>query len=341
MKPTDAPNSQPLSVSIPSPSALPSSIPQALALIAGKMAQSCGSFLIPASSCVTDVATKANLHDPVTIYDRQLESALRHLCGSIIPGCRILGEEHGESVLVPIQNATQSQTPQEHSPFPQGFTCEFYEPHLAEATRLVSGLGSRVRWIVDPIDGTSNFAAGLPWFNTSIAAELDGTIVAGAICAPLLGELFVADDTQAWCEGPSGRQELTGTGPSSEIEAVLIDYYPRFAFLRDDPVAAAAYEVRLADAYQSIRRFGACALDLAYIAAGRCGAMIGTAFGPWDVAAGLHLVKVSGGFVLNLDFGQQLPDGLRAGVVAACRGLTPTTAIEVLLEAHSRALANE
>ena len=77
-------------------------------------------------------------------------------------------------------------------------------------------LAERVRWIVDPIDGTANFAAGMPYFNTSIAAELDGAVVAGAINAPIMDHLFLADLTHAWLRTDGEDIDIHAQGPTSE-----------------------------------------------------------------------------------------------------------------------------
>lgn len=292
----------------------------ALLSIARIAALGVGEYLRRAARTVEAFETKADFHDPVTVHDRTVEAALRFILGRAVPSSRLLGEEGGASLL----SAGALPALPEGIPMPAG-------PQWEEARRAVEGLGERVRWIVDPIDGTANFAAGLPWFNTSIGVELDGSMVAGVVNAPLLRELFSADSRRATVETPEGERPLDARGVQEESRAVIIAYYPGARALAGDPAAALERERRIVSAYQSTRRFGAAALDLAYVAAGWLGAMMGTAFKPWDVAAGIHILEVAGGEVMNLDMGTGLPEGLRPGVVASNRGFFAPTAREVLL----------
>lgn len=279
-----------------------------LAEISAQAAQSVAGYLRAAARTTPGYSLKSSKHDPVTIHDRHVEQSLQTFLGAAIPGSRILGEEEGEKVLNP------------HS-----------QPGNAKA---VAALGERVRWIVDPIDGTANFAAGLTYFGTSIGVELDGRIVAGAISVPCNHEIFVADSREAWHVDARGNKTfLHATGADSEATALLSCYYPKPYFWEKHPEIAMRHEVALQEAYFVHRTLGAGAVDLAMVAAGWVGAAVGMAFKPWDVAAGIHLVRVAGGSVLNLDYHTDLPDGLRPVVVAAGSGFTPETAQQVIREA--------
>ena len=293
----------------------------ALALIAKEAALAVSDYLAGVARTVARVETKVDFHDPVTAHDRLVETALRAILGRAVPGSRVLGEEKGAAVLdaesLPV--------------LPDGVA----SPDSAqwrEAVGVVAEFGARVRWIVDPIDGTANFASGLPWFNTSIGVELDGEIVAGVVRAPLLGETFWADDAVARYEGPNGERILDADGPTAAERAVIVSYYPGPRAIAREPELAAAREARIAAAFQSTRRLGAAALDLAYVAAGWLGAMSGTAFKPWDVAAGLHILRIAGGGALNVDLATELPWGLRPGVVAHGRNFDAPTARAVMRE---------
>lgn len=280
-------------------------IDQELAQIALGATLSVKDYLREAARSAPEFQIKRDIHDPVTFYDKNTEAMLRDYLVHAIPGSRFLGEEMGEE--------------------PVG------EPAAAEDG--VRGLGDRVRWIVDPIDGTANFAAGLVYFCTSIAAELDGKVVAGAITVPVVGESFVADAQRAWHIAPDGTEtDMTADGPATENTALIISYYPGLSAFRNDPQQAGnQYEALLA-AYSTVRRTGAGALDLAHVAAGWTGAVLGAGFGPWDVAAGIHMVRVAGGRVLSLPLGTDLPDGLRPAVVAEGRNLDAQTARRILVE---------
>jgi myo-inositol-1(or 4)-monophosphatase len=145
-----------------------------------------------------------------------------------------------------------------------------------------------VRWVVDPIDGTVNFVLGLPAFSVSVAAELDGTVVAGAVCNPVSDELFHATaGGGAWL----GDQRLTGPRDVALDRAVV---GTGFAYDRElrrrQAVVAAALLPRVAD----IRRMGSAALDLCSVAAGRLDAYYETGLNPWDYGAGALIAAEAG-----------------------------------------------
>lgn len=158
---------------------------------------------------------------------------------------------------------------------------------LAEEGGARTG-SSRVRWIVDPLDGTVNYVYGIPHYAVSVAAEVDGVVVAGAVYDPEREETFqaVADGT-ASCGGQplavSGAQVL---GQALVSTGFSYDAARRFAQGR---VAG-----RLVPQVRDIRRFGAAALDLCWVAAGRVDAFFELGLAPWDRAAG-ELVAVTAG----------------------------------------------
>ena len=290
-------------------------IDQELADIAHRAALSVAPYLKSVARTMPHFDTKRDFHDPVTEHDRLVEQRLRDFLGAQVPGSRFLGEEFGEEVL----------------PSPAA-------PGTGEAPTKAATLGSRVRWIVDPIDGTANFASGLIYFCTSIAAELDGEVVAGAVVVPVVGESFVADAEEAWHVDADGtRAPMLADGPDSEATAIIATYYPQLAAFESDFDQAARDELELLRVYGSLRRPGAGALDLAHVAAGWLGVAMGPRFGPWDVAAGIHLVRVAGGSVLNLPLETDLPDGLRPAVVAQGRRLDAVTAKRMLIRLDEEA----
>ena len=151
--------------------------------------------------------------------------------------------------------------------------------------------GGQVRWHVDPIDGTANFAAGFPFFCTSIGAEIDGEPVAGVVLDPMAGTLFSAHLGGAFCNG----RRLRCTGRARESHAYLITSYPSVRDLdADGPAALRRFEA-LVRGYGTLRRQGAAALTLAYLAAGWADAGFGTGVHSWDVCAGALLVRQAGG----------------------------------------------
>lgn len=147
------------------------------------------------------------------------------------------------------------------------------------------GAGS-VTWHVDPIDGTANFTHGIVYFGTSIGAVLDGQVVAGAITAPALGELYVAGPDGAHLNG----QPLRAEGATREATGLMISSYPA----AQRPEQSAGFDQLIA-AYSTVRRTGSAALSLAAVAAGHADAALGTTVHSWDVCAGWLLVARAGG----------------------------------------------
>lgn len=145
-----------------------------------------------------------------------------------------------------------------------------------------------VQWYVDPIDGTTNFAMGIPFFNVSIAAALEGQILAGVVYDPLRQELFAASTRGAFLnERPIQARRVV-----SEAEAVLVtDWpYPGYNFTNNDFLVYAEVVQR----FQAVRRMGSLALEMCYVACGRvdaCFSMLGKA---WDVAAAMLLLEQAG-----------------------------------------------
>lgn len=294
------------------PSAPTHKLASELAEWASQAVTSVAGYLRAAARTVPAYTTKSSHHDPVTVHDRAVESALHQFFEAAVPGSRVLGEEMGERTLPALVG----------------------QP-LGESARY---LGDRVRWIIDPIDGTANFASGSTYFGTSVAAELDGKVVAAAISIPYTEEVFVANSLEAWhVDRHQQVTQLHSTGPLAESQAVLFAYYPSIHAWNAAPQEALRQHRALTDAYMVLRRPGAAALDLAMVAAEWAGAILGTTFGPWDVAAGIHLVKVAGGHVINVPMGSQLPDGLRPGVLATVRSLDAPVARRVIREADEAA----
>lgn len=147
---------------------------------------------------------------------------------------------------------------------------------------------SRVRWVLDPIDGTVNFVLGLPQYAVSVAAELDGRVVAGAVCNPATEEMFHATaGAGAWLDG----RRLTGPRRVALDRAVIGTgfSYDRARRGRQAEVAAALLP-RVAD----IRRQGSAALDLCAVAAGRLDGYYEVGLNPWDYSAGALIAAEAG-----------------------------------------------
>ncbi|HEX2163376.1 MAG TPA: inositol monophosphatase family protein [Thermoanaerobaculia bacterium] len=205
------------------------------------------------------VADRKGVHDFVSQADRESEEAVVEVVRRRHPGHRIRAEEGGE----------------------------------------VAGGESAHEWLIDPLDGTTNFLQGLPVFCVSVACVERGEPVAGAILDPLRDDLFTArrGGGAAWNGRPiavSGRDGLDGaflaTGYPFKAKASLDAYLGVF---RDTFLRA-----------KSIRRCGAAAIDLAYTAAGIYDGFFEFRLSAWDLAAGVLMIEEAGGVVTDLDGGR-------------------------------------
>ncbi len=167
---------------------------------------------------------------------------------------------------------------------------------LGEESGTHEGSDKTHRWIVDPLDGTTNFLHGIPHFAVSIALERSGTIVAGLIYNPANDDLFVAERGKG---AFLNDQRIRVAGRQRLSEAVVACGLPHYG--RGDLALGRSEIFAAQQAFAGLRRFGAAALDLAWIAAGRLDAYWERDLSPWDMAAGIILVREAGGFVTDLD----------------------------------------
>jgi len=172
---------------------------------------------------------------------------------------------------------------------------------LFEESGAEAGSDPRHRWIVDPLDGTTNFLNGIPHFAISIGLERDGEIVAGVIYEPIRDEMY-------WAEKGAGAyvndRRLRVSARRQLGEAVIGTGMP-FGDRTDQPTYMATLAAVMG-ATSGVRRMGSAALDLAYVAAGRFEGFWEFALSPWDIAAGLLLVREAGGYVSDLAGGHDM-----------------------------------
>ncbi|MGN7192189.1 MULTISPECIES: inositol monophosphatase [unclassified Curtobacterium] len=227
--------------------------PAALRRAAEDAARAVAPALLRAFRSDVVVDTKRDAHDVVTEHDRAAERALTAFLTAAVPGSTVLGEE-----------GTTGPAP----------------------------AGARVRWIVDPIDGTANFARGLAYWCVSIAAEVDGTVAAGVVHDPVADHVFSADDGGAWLDGRPVRSAsapaasatvLTSFPVQQDLE--LLGETAAFDLLRD-----------LTLRYRHHHSTGSGALNLVHVAAGWSDVTMGFATHPWDVAAGALVLERAGGW---------------------------------------------
>ncbi len=167
---------------------------------------------------------------------------------------------------------------------------------LTEESGEIAGTDRNHRFIVDPLDGTTNFLHGIPLFAVSIGLERDGELVAGVIYNPVMNELYVGERGAG---SFLNDRRLRVAARRDLADAVIATGMPAIGRPGHDLAAA---EIRaLTDRTAGIRRCGAAALDLAWTAAGRYDGSWQRGLSPWDMAAGILIVREAGGLVSDAD----------------------------------------
>ena len=244
--------------------------------IAVRAARKAGTVINRASFDVDSLRTERKQHnDFVTEVDRAAEAAIIEVIKTAYPDHAILAEESGQS-------------------WADGETA------------------SENVWVIDPLDGTTNFAHGLPIFCASLAVEIDGTTEVAAVYDPCRRELFTAErGGGAFLNGAP----LHVSAVPTLLDALLVTGFPYDVHTSADEI------VGLFDAFvrraQAVRRLGSAALDLCYVAAGRMDGFWEQRLKPWDVAAGALIVEEAGGQATGID-GSAFNS--RAGHVVASNG---------------------
>lgn len=234
------------------------------------------------------VIDKKGRIDLVTAADLEVEREFRQLIASRFPGHQVLGEEQG------------------------------------------SGAGdrpaSRYRWIIDPVDGTTNFAHGLAIFCCSIALEIDGRVAVGAVYDPIAEELYTAERGQgAWLNGVPLRVSVC----DRLVDGLLCTGFP-YTVREEQQRLVDVFGAVLAEA-QGIRRLGSAALDLCYVAAARLDGFWELRLQAWDMAAGALIVEEAGGRVTNYRNG---PVDMFEGQIVASNGHLHDALVQVIAKAE-------
>ena len=174
---------------------------------------------------------------------------------------------------------------------------------LMEERGAVSGDDDQHRWIVDPLDGTTNFLHGIPLFSVSVALERQGQIVAGVVYNPAMDELYTAERGGGAFMNDrrlrvAARAKLSDSVIGCGVPHLGRGHHGNFLVELRNVMAEVS----------GIRRMGSAALDLAYVAAGRMDGYWETGLEAWDLAAGILLVREAGGFVSDASGGQDMLD---------------------------------
>jgi myo-inositol-1(or 4)-monophosphatase len=171
---------------------------------------------------------------------------------------------------------------------------------LVEESGIIEGPDKSHRFIIDPLDGTTNFLHSIPHFAISIALEREGQLVSGVVFNPVTDEMFTAEKSHG---AYLNEKRLRVAARKHLPESLIATGIP---FLGKDGHEHYLKELEaVMGATSGVRRFGAAALDLAYVAAGRFDGFWERGLKPWDVAAGILLVREAGGFVSDLDGGSR------------------------------------
>ena len=170
---------------------------------------------------------------------------------------------------------------------------------LSEEAGLIEGKNKDKRWIIDPIDGTFNFLNGLPHFAISIAYEEKSEIVAGIIFDPIKNEMFVAEKGNG---AYLNNSRMRVSNKSDFKNTCLVSGGPKFTSKKREFIFQ-EYQKVSTEVRAHIRKSGSAALDLAYVAAGRFDGYWQREINYWDIAAGIILIRESGGFIDSLNDG--------------------------------------
>jgi len=211
---------------------------------------------------ITGFDTKSTLTDVVTAADRLVERQIVEALCALRPGDAILGEEYGDN----------------------------------------QGGDGQIRWIIDPIDGTVNYLYGIPQYAVSIAAEVDGEVVAGVVHHAAGGGVWTAARGQgAWRDG----RRLIGSGETDPAQALVAT---GFGYAADRRAHQGRVVAGVLPRVRDIRRLGSAALDLCAAAEGIVDAYYEQGLAPWDLAAGGLIAHEAGLVVSGLDGAPAGPD---------------------------------
>jgi myo-inositol-1(or 4)-monophosphatase len=189
---------------------------------------------------------------------------------------------------------------------------------------------SRYRWVYDPLDGTTNYAHGLPIYCSSLALQIDGRTAVGAVYDPTRAELFTAEHgAGAYLNG----QRLHVSAAAELIDALLVTGFP-YDVHKQTADLVTMFGAFLGRA-RAVRRLGSAALDLCYIAAGRFDGYWEQHLWPWDVAAGALIVTEAGGTVTGMDGSEFDPAAVH---LVASNGRVHTAMLDVIRDVRQRSL---
>jgi myo-inositol-1(or 4)-monophosphatase len=173
---------------------------------------------------------------------------------------------------------------------------------LLEEGGEIEGTDKSHTWIIDPLDGTTNFLHGLPLFAISIGLVREGQIVAGLVYNPISDDMFIAEKGQG---SYANNRRLRVAARRSMTEALIGCGIPHLGKEKDHPRFLAEFKAMMGRV-SNLRRLGAAALDLCFVASGRYDGFWERSLQPWDIAGGILIVREAGGFVSDADGGNEM-----------------------------------
>ena len=200
---------------------------------------------------------------------------------------------------------------------------ERFPDHDVLAEELdVASRGARHRWVFDPLDGTTNFAHGVPIFCASLALEIDGKAEVAAVYDPNRKELFTAESgIGSWLNG----QRLKASTNATVLESMLVTGFPYTVHEQAD--AFVKVFAQILKQARAIRRLGSAAIDICWVAAGRMDGFWEASLQPWDTRAAALILEEAGGTVTGMDGGAWNPDG---GHILATNGLIHDEVLRII-----------
>jgi len=205
----------------------------------------------------------------------------------------------------------------------RAMVAERFPDHDVLAEELTGDVrGASHRWVFDPLDGTTNFAHGVPIFCASLALEIDGQAMVGAVYDPNRRELFTAEaGVGSWLNG----QRLTVSLNATVLESMLVTGFPYNVHQKADEFLQVFG--RLLKQARAIRRLGSAAIDICWVAAGRMDGFWEASLKPWDTRAAALILEEAGGRVTGMDGTPWDPDG---GHILATNGLIHDEMLRVI-----------
>lgn len=170
---------------------------------------------------------------------------------------------------------------------------------LMEESEEIIGQDSEMQWIIDPLDGTTNFLHGIPHFAISVALAKNSEVIAGVIFNPVLDELYFADKGNGAFMAKTRNDERLRVSSRKELKTAVIATGSPFLGHGDHKLFLKQF-TKVMNNTAGIRRFGSASLDLAWVAAGRYDGFWEMSLKPWDIAAGMLIIKEAGGVVTEI-----------------------------------------